>query len=124
MVKPLNVANFIEALRGKSEIEITVRGRRTKKTHSTIVWFVHEEDKIYLLPVRGSDTNWYKNVLKDPNIRLTVDGRSLQAKGEPITKPDRVQRVIELFAKKYGGISEIKRWYSKLDVAVEISYLS
>jgi len=116
----LSVKNFIETLKGKSEFEITVKGRRTKKAHLTTVWFVHEGSKIYLLPVRGSDTNWYKNVLKDPNVTLTVDGRSLQVKAEPITKPDRVKRVIELFAEKYGGISEIRRWYSKLDVAVEI----
>ncbi|MFQ5711097.1 MAG: nitroreductase/quinone reductase family protein [Candidatus Geothermarchaeales archaeon] len=117
----MSVANFIDALKGKSELEISVRGRRTKKTHSTTVWFIHEEDKIRLLPVRGSDTNWYKNVLKDPNITLRVDGRALKAKAEPITEHDQVQRVIGLFAEKYGGMSEIKRWYSKLDVAVEIS---
>jgi len=32
-----------------------------------------------------------------------------------------VQKIIKLFADKYGGLSEIKRWYSKLDVAVETS---
>jgi len=81
------------------------------------------KNKIYLLPVRGSDTNWYKNILKDPTVTLNVDGRSLQAKAEPITESDRVQRVMELFAEKYGGMSEIKRWYSKLDVAAEISHI-
>jgi len=117
----LSVKFFVETLKGKSEIEITVKGRRTKKAHSTTVWFVHEGSKIFLLPVRGSNTNWYKNVLEDPNITLTYDGRSLQVKAEPITKPDHVKRVIELFAEKYGGMNEIRRWYSKLDVAVEIS---
>ncbi|MFQ6094889.1 MAG: nitroreductase family deazaflavin-dependent oxidoreductase [Candidatus Bathyarchaeia archaeon] len=116
----MSVTDFTEAIEGKTEIEITVRGRRTKKARSTTVWFVYQGDKIYLLPVRGSDTSWYKNVLKDPDVTLTVDGRSLQARAEPITEPDRVQRVIELFAEKYGGMSEIKRWYSKLDVAIEI----
>jgi hypothetical protein len=85
------------------------------------VWFVHDGHKIYLLPVRGSDTNWYKNFLKKQKITLTVDGRSVQVKAEPITKPDHAQRVVELFAEKHGGMSEIRRWYSKLDVAVEIS---
>ena len=116
----MSVERFIQALKGRSELEITVKGRRTEKEHSVTVWFVHKENRIYLLPVKGSNTEWYKNLLKDPNITLTVDGRLLRVKAEPVTKPDRVQRVIEIFAEKYGGISEIRRWYSKLDVAVEI----
>jgi len=29
-----------------------------------------DEDKLYLLPVQGSDTQWYKNVLKNPSIQI------------------------------------------------------
>jgi len=116
----LSIAKFLEGLKGRSELEISVKGRLTKKTHSTTVWFVHTETRIYLLPVSGSDTNWYKNVLKDPNIALTVDGKTVSSKAEPVTKPERVQEIIKLFAGKYGGMSEINRWYSKLDVAIEI----
>jgi len=120
-LKPMSIRDFTEALRGKSELEITVRGRRTKKTHSAPVWFTNQENKLYLLPVKGSDTNWYRNVLKDPRVSLTVDRKSIQVKANPITKPEAVREVIALFADKYGGMREIKRWYSKLDVAVEIS---
>ena len=31
-------------------------------------------DKLYLLPVQGSDTQWYKNVLKNPSIRIDARG--------------------------------------------------
>jgi hypothetical protein len=34
------------------------------------VWFVLEGEKLFLLPVHGSDTQWYKNVLKKPTIRI------------------------------------------------------
>ena len=120
----MSIKDFLEALEGKSELKITVKGRRTRKAHSTTVWFVHEGDKIYLLPVRGSATDWYKNVLKDPDIRLTVGDRSIQVRAEQVNRPEGVKRVMELFARKYGGISEIKRWYSKLDVAVQIAWPS
>lgn len=116
----MSIKDFLDALEGESELEITVKGRRTKKARSTIVWFVHEGNRIYLLPVRGSDTNWFRNVLKDPKMTLAVDGRSVQVRAETLARRDRVGRVIDLFAGKYGGISEIRKWYSKLDVAVEI----
>ena len=120
LVKNLSTANFLNTLKGKSELEITVKGRKTSKSRSTPVWFVDEGNKIYLLPVKGSDTEWFKNVLKDPKMTLSVGRISIHVKAEPITKHDQVQKVIGSFAKKYGGISEIKRWYTKLDIAVEI----
>jgi len=117
----LSIADFAEALKGRSELEITVKGRRTGRKRSTTIWFVVQGGKIYLLPVSGSDTDWYKNVLKDPHIRLAVGKRSVETEVRSMSEPGAVKRVVELFAKKYGGMSEIKRWYSKLDVAVEVS---
>ena len=38
------------------EIKITVTGRKSGLPISIPVWFVLEEDKLYLLPVQGSDT--------------------------------------------------------------------
>jgi len=48
------------------EIKITVTGRKSGRAISNPVWFVLEDGKLYLLPVQGSDTQWYKNVLKKP----------------------------------------------------------
>ena len=59
-----------EALRDRlsrsSEITITVTGRTSGRSISVTIWFVFEEPTLYLLPVYGSDTQWYKNVLKNP----------------------------------------------------------
>lgn len=76
-----------------------------------------QKNKIYLLPVKGSDTNWYKNIKINPNMTLTVGKKSLQVKANPLDEPKRVKDVISLFGAKYG---EIEKWYTKLDVAVEI----
>src|ERR1700741_4929011 len=56
------------------EIKISVTGRNSGRTISIPVWFVVEEEKLYLLPVEGSDTQWYKNVLKDPSIQIDARG--------------------------------------------------
>ena len=60
-----------------SEIDLSVTGRKSGRTISQPVWFVWDDDRLYLLPVRGSDTQWYKNVLKNPAIR--VDARGAEA---------------------------------------------
>ena len=44
------------------QITITVTGRVSGRTISIPVWFVWNDDKLYLLRVEGSDTQWCKNV--------------------------------------------------------------
>jgi hypothetical protein len=50
------------------EINITVTGRKSGRAISIPVWFVMEDHGLYLLPVEGSDTQWYKNVLKNSRM--------------------------------------------------------
>ena len=54
------------------EIELSVTGRVSGQEIPRPVWFVREGDILYLLPVQGSDTNWYKNVRKNPNMKISV----------------------------------------------------
>ena len=101
------------------QIKLSVVGRKSGKTISIPVWFVLERDKLYLLPVQGSDTQWYKNVLSNPQIR--IDARDVQAKSRAvsITDANTVQSVIEKFREKYGA-KDVKKYYSNFDVAVSV----
>jgi hypothetical protein len=50
------------ALQGAREIVITVIGRRSGRESSRPVWFVHEGDSLYLVPVSGRESSWYAAV--------------------------------------------------------------
>jgi hypothetical protein len=52
------------------QIKISVVGKKSGKTISIPVWFVLEGEKLYLLPVQGSETRWYQHVLQNPSIRI------------------------------------------------------
>ena len=99
------------------EISITVTGRKSGRTISIPVWFVLEHDSLYLLPVEGSDTQWYKNALKNPTIRIDARGAEAEFQAAPMTDATRVSSVVEKFRDKYGA-SDVKKYYSKFDVAV------
>jgi hypothetical protein len=101
------------------QIRISVIGRESGQTISIPVWFVLEGQKLSLLPVRGSETQWYKNVLKNPQIR--IDGRGVEAefRAVPITGAKAVKSVLEKFREKYGA-RDVKKYYSKFDVAVRV----
>jgi len=116
------------------ELTITVTGRKSGRAISNPVWFVLEGNTLYLLPVQGSGTQWFKNVLKDPTMRIDARGsgspaRPTLARGGagaedefravPITDAKRVSSVVEQFRHKYGA-GDVKKYYSKFDVAVEL----
>lgn len=92
-------------------------GRKTGRTISVPVWFVLEGDKLYLLPVRGSDTQWYRNVLKNPSIRVDARGAKGEFRAVPVKAAPSVKSVVEKFREKYGA-GQVKKYYSKFDVAV------
>jgi deazaflavin-dependent oxidoreductase (nitroreductase family) len=86
-----------------SEINLSVTGRKSGRTISQPVWFVLDGDEVYLLPVKGSDTQWYKNVLKDPSIRIDTEGADGKFQAVPVTDKTEVSSVIEKFRTKYGA---------------------
>jgi hypothetical protein len=77
---------------------------------------VVDDEKLYLLPAYGSDTQWYKNVLKNPLIRIGAAGAEAEFKVVPVTDATQVSSVVEKFRAKYGDNGV--KLYSKLDVAV------
>jgi deazaflavin-dependent oxidoreductase (nitroreductase family) len=99
------------------ELNITVTGRKSGRAISIPVWFVWDEDQLYLLPVTGSDTQWYKNVLKKPVIRIDARGAEGEVKAAPVTDAKQVAAVVEKFRAKYGA-GDVKKYYAKFDVAV------
>ena len=99
------------------EIKITVLGRKSGRTISNPVWFVLDGDKFYLLPVQGSDTQWYKNVLKNPSIRIEAGGAKAEVQAVSVKDAIQVKSVVEKFRAKYGA-GDVKKYYSKFDIAV------
>ncbi|HTM90498.1 MAG TPA: nitroreductase/quinone reductase family protein [Terriglobales bacterium] len=112
-------SNMAQALDSTQELEITVTGRKSGKNISFPVWFVRQQDRLYLLPVRGSDTQWYRNVLQTPVITIAAGGTTAGVKAQPITDPRRIGDIANQFRKKYGA-GDVKKYYSKFDVALEL----
>jgi hypothetical protein len=113
----------IDALRDRlsrsSEITIRVTGRKSGRIISIPIWFVLEGDTLYLLPVEGSGTQWYQNVLKNTTMRVAAGSAEAEFKAKPVTDNAKVAAVVEKFRGKYGA-GDVKKYYSKFDAAVVI----
>lgn len=112
-------SDFRKALDSTRELEITVTGRKSGRKISTPVWFVYEGDLLYLLPVKGSDSHWYKNVVRTSTMGLAARDRKATVKPKRITDANKVKEVVEKFRVKYGA-ADVKKYYSKFDVCLEI----
>ncbi len=106
-----------ERLSRYRQIKISVIGRKSGRTISIPVWFVLEGEKLYLLPVQGSETRWYQHVLHNPWIRIEARGEEAEFRAVPVTGAEAVSSVVEKFREKYGA-KDVKKYYSKFDVAV------
>lgn len=109
--------NLRDRLSRYREINITVTGRKSGRAITNPVWFVSEDEKLYLLPVSGSDTQWYKNVLENPTIRVDAGGSEGKLEAVALTDLKQVSSVVEKFRNKYGA-GDVRKYYSKFDVAI------
>jgi deazaflavin-dependent oxidoreductase (nitroreductase family) len=108
-----------EALRDGSVVQLTVTGRVSGRESTRPIWFVEDGDRLLLSPVSGSQSNWYRNIVKTPQVRLSADGAELRATAKPIEDPAQLEDVLEKFREKYGA-DQVEQYYPNQDAAVEV----
>ncbi len=110
---------FMNALRDREEIKVTVKGRRSGREVTLPVWFARQGTTVWLLPLHGSRTQWFRNVLADPAITLRAGRQALTAAGRPRRARAAVHRVLEQFREKYTP-EQVAQYYDHSDVVVEV----
>ena len=116
---PTSKDSLKERLGRYRQIKISVIGRKSGRTISIPVWFVLEDENLYLLPVQGSRTQWYKNVRKNPTIEINARGATAKFRATVVKSANTVKLVVEKFREKYGA-EDVKKYYSGFDVAVVV----
>lgn len=98
-----------KALGNADEIVLITRGRKTGRPHETTVWCAHENGVIWLRTDHDSD--WYRNLERDPRCRIRVGKTEVVAESEPILdEAAALRHVVELFRAKYGA-EWVSDWY-------------
>src|SRR6476660_10524786 len=106
----MSKADLYQRLDKVNEKRLSVKGRKSGREISRPVWFVNEGNTLYLLPVQGSDTNWYKNLLVAPLLKISVNGVEISERGRRITDSKRVDDIVSKFRSKYGE-GDVKKYY-------------
>src|SRR5438105_15946601 len=107
----MNSSEIQKTLDSSVEVQITVTGRKSGREFSTPVWFVREGKTIFLMPVRGSKNQWYKNVLKSRRIKISSGKLSLELSAKPINNSKRVES-LPTKSRKRHEVPDVKKYYT------------
>ena len=110
--------DFRTGLQSAQTIEITVTGRTSGRPISLPIWFALDGNKLYLIPVKGSETEWYKNLRKQTSIQLSASGKTFTTSAHILADEAQLDKVLEKFRDKYGR--NVKSYYPRYDVAVAV----
>jgi len=112
-------SRLLDALKKGREIQLIVKGRVTGNESSRPVWYALKDHQLLLLPVTGIKTQWYKNIVKNPQVKITISAESYTGLANPIKDQQGISEVIELFKAKYGT-GEVNKYYPRLDAASRV----
>lgn len=84
---------------------LTTRGRRTGKPHEIEIWFgLHAGSQgacLYLLSGGGAASDWVKNLLANPQVRVRIRNAHFDATARLVSDPAEELRARGLLAAKY-----------------------
>lgn len=80
---------------------VTTTGRITGNPHRIEIWFAGTDLTIYLLSGGSHDSDWVKNMKKNPQVSVRIGRTEFMGNARVVAKPDEDQRARELVAAKY-----------------------
>lgn len=113
-------------LDGHSVIDLTTVGRMSGRPHTIEIWFAHRETTIYLLSGAGERSDWVRNLIHTPTVRVRAGGGEYTGKGRIVTDPDedRLARdaVHDKYVVRYRG--DLSGWRElALPIAIDLEYI-
>ncbi len=76
-------------------------GRVSGQPRTATIWFVREGDVVYVQAGQDGRTDWYRNLLKTPDVTVTIGERRFAGRARPVDAPAEVGRIHERFLDKY-----------------------
>lgn len=85
----------MEFTEGPLRAVLFTRGRKTGKEHSVELRAVYYRGKFYFSR-RNPDSDWLKNAMAEPAVRVTVNGSTFQGKASLITDVELTRKISSL----------------------------
>ncbi len=80
---------------------LTTTGRKSGQPRVTPLQYEEENGVIYIGSARGTQADWFKNIVACPQVRVQIRTESFDAIAEPITDAQRIADFMELRLKQH-----------------------
>ncbi|MGZ6267352.1 MAG: nitroreductase/quinone reductase family protein [Candidatus Limnocylindrales bacterium] len=84
---------------------LRTRGRKSGEMRDAPLGYTIVGEYVYCIAGFGSKTHWYRNVLADPHVEVTLPGRSFSGVAEEVTDADERTRVLAPLLRSMGAIA-------------------
>jgi deazaflavin-dependent oxidoreductase (nitroreductase family) len=89
-----------EIMRLRCVMLITTTGRRSGQPRTTGVSFMPLDGRFIVFSGWGVRSDWYQNVLANPDVTLQVGRRTLRATAQPVNDPERRRELMLLMRER------------------------
>jgi deazaflavin-dependent oxidoreductase (nitroreductase family) len=84
----------------KQTTRLTHYGRKTGKPHEVTIWFVLDDDRLYI-GTANVNRQWVRNVQKTPKIKLSMGGENFEGNARFLTDRAEHERAMAAIRRKY-----------------------
>jgi len=86
---------------GRLVLLLTTTGRKSGKPRVTPLQYEEIDGDIYIASARGTKSDWFRNAVANPEVRVRVRSRQFEGKAEPVTNPNRIADFLEIRLKRH-----------------------
>jgi deazaflavin-dependent oxidoreductase (nitroreductase family) len=102
----------LEAMASEAFCYLTTRGRITGDPHEIEIWFAASGSTIYMLSGGGRRSDWVKNILATPEVKVRVGAHDFEGLARVVDDPQEEASVraavLEKYNPSYGG--DLTEW--------------
>jgi len=103
---------------------VTTRGRITSNDHTIEIWYVRDDNTLYLLAGAGDRSDWVRNLQEEPAARVRIDDVTYEGRGRVVTdaEEDRHARTVVFDKYQPRNDGELVTWRERaLPVAIDLT---
>ena len=91
----------LELLTKEEYCYLTTKGRVTGKPHEIEIWFGLNDHTLYLLSEGRERSDWVKNLLKDPAVKIRIAKKKYKGTARLVTDEQEEMMARKMLATKY-----------------------
>ena len=101
MTDEIEIHDVLDKLAHEEYCYLTTTGRVTGNAHEIEIWFGAQDDVIYLMSGGGRNSDWVKNLIKNPDVTVRIGKTTFAATARLVTGSKEETAARYMLAEKY-----------------------